>query len=136
MPAISQNTAIMLLGGLTATSSYVATVTGLNCLLTINAPTATVRGTQLSGTGYSSGGSAVTWAAATGTATGAIITNTNTLSWTNRGSSNWNVVGLELVDNGGAGTRKCFGIWSGQPYTIGPGSQFVVASAALAIALP
>ena len=126
----------MLLGGLTATSSFVATVTGLNCLLTINAPTATVVGTQLSGSGYASGGSAVTWASATGTATGGIITNTNTLSWTNNGSSTWNIVGLELWDNGGTGTRKCYGIWDGQPYQIGVGSQFVVAPSALGLAFP
>lgn len=126
----------MLLGGLTGTSSYVATVTGLNCLLTINAPTATVIGTPLAGTGYSSAGSAVTWAAATGTATGGIITNTNTLSWTNGGASPWTIVGLELWDNGGTGTRKCYGIWSGQPYSIGVGSQFVVAPSALSVSFP
>lgn len=124
----------MLLGGITGTASFVATSGGLNLRLTINAPTATVAGTQLSGTGYTAGGSAVTWAAATGTATGGIISNTNTLSWTNGGGSNWNIVGLELWDN--TPTRKCFGIWSGQPYTIGPGSQFVVAPSALAISLP
>jgi hypothetical protein len=126
----------MLLGGLTNTSAFIATNTGLNLRLTINAPTAAVDGTQLAGTGYTAGGSAVTWAAATGTATGGIITNTNTLTWTNGGGSNWNVVGCELWDRGGTAVRKCWGIWNGQPYTIGPGSQFVVAPSAISIAFP
>jgi len=124
----------MLLGGLTGTSAFIATSGGLNLRLMINAPTATVAGTQLSGTGYVSGGSAVTWASATGTATGGIITNTNTLAWTNGGASNWNVVACELWDN--TPTRKLFGIFAGQPYTIGPGSQFVLAPSAVGISFP
>lgn len=134
MPALDQGTAIMLLGGLTATASYVATVTGLKLRLMINAPTATVDGTQLSGTGYSAGGQAVTWGSATGTSTGAIITNTNTITWTNGGGSNWNIVGLELWDS--APSRKAYGLWNGQPYVIGPGSEFVVAASALSLAFP
>lgn len=136
MPALDSGTAQMLLGGITATGAYVATQTGLNLRLTINAPTATVNGTQLSGTGYTSGGSAVTWASAVTTATGAIITNTNTLTWTNGGASNWNIVGCELWDRGGTAVRKCYGLWNGQPYTIGPGSQFVVAPSAISISFP
>jgi hypothetical protein len=134
VPALDSGTAVMLLGGLTATASFTATDVGLNLRLTINAPTATVDGTQLAGTGYTSGGSAVTWAAATGTATGAIITNTNTLAWTNGGASNWNIVGMELWDN--TPTRKLYGIFAGQPYTIGPGSQFVLAPSSVSVSFP
>ena len=78
----------------------------------------------------------MTWAAATGTATGGIITNTNTLTWTNGGAANWNVVGIELWDNGGTGSRRCYGIWNGQPYVIGPGSQFVASPSAVSISFP
>lgn len=124
----------MLLGGLTGTGAFVATDVGLNLRLTINAPTATVAGTQLSGTGYTSGGSAVTWASAVGTATGGIITNTNTLTWTNGGGSNWNIVGMELWDN--TPTRKLYGIFVGQPYSIGPGSQFVLAPSSVSLSIP
>ena len=135
MPAIDQGTAEMLLSGITGVGSFVATSGTLSLRLTINAPTATVAGTQLSGTGYTTGGSAATWTAATGTTSGAVITNSNTFTWTNGGSANtWNVVGLELWDN--TPTRKCFGLWNGQPYVIGPGSQFVVAPGALAISFP
>jgi hypothetical protein len=134
LPALDSGTAIMLLGGLTATSSFVATNTALKLRLTINAPTATVNGTQLSGTGYSAGGQALTWGSATGTSTGAVITNTNTVTWTNGGGSNWNIVGLELWD--GVPSRKAFGLWNGQPYVIGPGSEFVVVASALSLAFP
>ncbi len=126
----------MLLNGLTATSpGFVATLTGLKLRLMINAPTATVDGTQLSGSGYTAGGSAVDWGTSTGTSTGAIITNTNTISWTNGSASNtWTIVGAELWDY--TPTRKCYGIWNGQPYVIGPGSTFQVASGGLSISFP
>ena len=121
----------MLLTGLTG-GSFVATLTGLKAHLTINAPTATVDGTALGGTGSTP--LAVTWGSATGTSSGAIITNTNTMTWTNNSLATWTVVGIELWDY--TPTRKFFGIWNGQPYTVGNGSQFVVAAAALSISLP
>ena len=132
MPAIDQTTAVELLTGLTGYGSYTATLTGLKCYLTINAPTATVDGTQLSGTGSTP--IAVTWGAPTGTSSGAIITNTNTMTWTNGTMSAWTICGLELWDYNPS--RRLFGIWNGQPYTVGPSSQFVVAAASLSIALP
>ena len=107
-------------------------MTGLKVHLTINAPTATVDGTALAGTGSSP--IAVTWGSATGTSSGAIITNTNTMTWTNGGSSPWTICGLELWDY--TPNRRLFGIWNGQPYTVGVGSQFVVAAAALSISFP
>ena len=120
-----------MLTGLTG-GSYTATLTGLKCYLTINAPTATVNGTPLAGTGSSP--IAVTWGAATGTSSGAIITNTNTMTWTNGGSSPWTITGLELWDY--TPSRRLYGIWQGQPFTVGVSSQFVVAAAALSISFP
>jgi len=131
MPAIDQGTAEMLLTGLTG-GSFVATLTGLKAHLTINAPTATVNGNALAGSGSSP--IAVTWGSATGTSSGGVITNTNTMTWANGGASNWTIVGIELWDY--TPTRKLFGIWNGQPYTVGPSSQFVVAAAALSISFP
>ena len=135
MPALDQAQAVNLLAGMTATASYTATLTGLKLRLMINAPTATVDGTQLSGSGYTAGGQAVVWGSATGTSTGAIITNTNTITWTNGSVSNtWNVVGLELWDY--TPVRIAYGLWSGQPYQIGPGSEFVVGAGALSLSFP
>ena len=132
MPAIDQGTAEMLLTGLTGSGSFVATSGSLSVHLTINAPTATVDGTPLAGTGSSP--IAVTWGASTGTSSGAIITNTNTMTWTNGGASPWTITGLELWD--ATPTRKFYGIWNGQPYTVGPNSQFVVAAAGLSVSFP
>jgi hypothetical protein len=56
------------------------------------------------------------------------------MTWTNGGASNWTITGLELWDF--TPTRKLFGIWTGQPFTVGPASQFVVAASALSISLP
>ena len=121
----------MLLTGLTG-GSFVATLTGLKVHLTINAPTATVDGTALAGGGSSP--QAVTWGSATGTSSGAIITNTNTITFTNSSSTIWTIVGCELWDY--TPTRKCYGLFNGQPYTVGNGSQFVLAAASLSISFP
>lgn len=121
----------MLLTGLTG-GSYVATLTGLLVHLTINAPTATVDGTPLAGSGSSP--IAVTWGSATGTSSGAIITNTNTMTWTNNSGATWTICGCELWD--ATPTRKCYGIFNGQPYTVGVSSQFVLAAAGLSISFP
>ena len=122
----------MLLNGLTGTGSFTATSGSLSAHLTINAPTATVDGTALAGTGSTP--LPVTWGTPTGTASGAISTNTNTMTWTNGGAATWNIVGIELWD--ATPTRKFYGIWNGQPYTVGPSSQFVVAPSALNISFP
>jgi hypothetical protein len=136
MPALDQNTALMLLKGLTGTSAYVATVTPLKCRLTMNAPTAAVAGAEISGPGYTAGGQTVTFGNLTVTPTGAQCSNTTTLAWTNNGSAAWTIVGLELWDSSGTPVRKGYGLWDGQPVLIGPGSPFDVAVAALTWQFP
>lgn len=136
MPALDQNTALMLFGGLTGTSPYVATVLPLKCRLTINAPTASVPGTELSGPGYTAGGLTVTFGNLTLTATGATCSNTTSLNWTNNGSAAWSIAGLELWDSSSTPVRKAYGLWDGQPFAIGPGSPFNVAIAAITWSFP
>jgi hypothetical protein len=124
----------MLLNGLTAVGSFTATSSPLKLRLMVNAPTATVDGTELSGTGYTALGTAITFASASGTSTGAVAANTNSITWTNGGSSAWSIAGLEIWD--ATPTRKFYGLWSNQPLVIGVGSPFTVAIAALGISIP
>jgi hypothetical protein len=137
MPAWDQGTAIMLLNGASGQSSYVATTAPVYLRLMISAPTSPVTGTELpGGGGYTTGGKIITWGAPTGTPSGAIMLNTNALTWTNSGVASWTLVGLELWDSAGTPKRLAYGLWDDQPLTIGPGSPFPVAIAGLGWAIP
>lgn len=136
MPALDQTVAIMLLNGLSAQSAFTASTSPLKLRLTLNAPTATVAGTEISGTGYTAGGSTITFGAPTGTATGALMVNTGALTWTNGGVASWQIVGSEVWDSAGTPRRIAYGAWDDQPLTIGPGSPFQVAIGGYAISFP
>ena len=135
-PALDQAVAEMLLNGLGGVSSFTATVTPLKLRLMVTAPTATVTGTELSGTGYTAGGSTITFASATGTSTGGQMLNSNSISWTNSGAVAWSLVGLEIWDSSGTPRRLAFGLWDDQPITVGPGTSFPVAVNAVAWTFP
>lgn len=136
MPALDQGTAVMLLDGLTGTSAYVATTTPLKLLVCMNTPTATVPGTQISGSGYTAGGQTITFSAPTGTATGAIALNSAAITWTNGGSAAWNVYGIEIWDSAGTPVRKAFGPVDDAPLVIGPGSPLTFAIGSIAWVFP
>ena len=110
----------------TAFSAVAAT----NILLGTSAPSATATMTQLTGGGgYTTGGSSITWSAVSAAAT----SNSNTVSWTNTGSS-WSLVGLEIW-NSGATVRYLFGSWTGQPISVPTGDTFQCSAAGVAIGL-
>ncbi len=136
MPALDQGTAVNTLGALAGLNSFTATTTPTKIRLMMNAPTATVAGTEISGSGYTAGGITISWGTVAGTATGALVLNSNALSWTNGGVSAWTIVGLEIWDSSGTPVRKAWGIWDDQPLTIGPGSPFSVAIGAVGWSFP
>lgn len=95
-----------------------------------SAPTATANMTQLTGTGYTAGGTVMTFNAASAAAT----SNSSTASWTNGSGGTWSIVGLE-VWNSAASTRYLFGSWTGQPISVANGNTFSVAAAGIAVSL-
>lgn len=103
--------------------------TSVQCLLGTSAPTATGNMTQLSGTGYSAGGTVMTF----NTASAAATSNSSTASWTNGGST-WSIVGIEIWNNG-ATTRHLFGTWTGQPISIATANTFAIAAAGVSVTL-
>lgn len=105
-------------------------VSATNILLGTNAPNATTDMTQLSSAGYPTGGSAITW----NTVSSAATSNSDTVSWTNTGSSSWSLVGLEIW-NSAATTRYLWGTWSGEPVTVAVGNTFQVSPAAITASL-
>jgi hypothetical protein len=103
--------------------------TSVQCLLGTSAPTATGNMTQLSGSGYTAGGTVMTF----NTASAAATSNSSTASWTNGGST-WSIVGLEIWNNG-ATTRHLFGTWTGQPISIAGSNSFAIAAAGISVTL-
>src|SRR5581483_11313709 len=118
MPALDQGTALMLLGGLTGQSAYTSTTTPLKLHVCMTTPTATVPGTEISGPGYTAGGSTVAFGTPTGTATGGIALNTAAITWTNSGSAAWTIYGLDIYDSSGTPVRKAFGPVDDAPLVI------------------
>jgi hypothetical protein len=91
-------------------------------------PSVTVNMNELSGTGYTAGGTAVTFnTAAAGIATGPVTQTT----WTNSSGSSWTIVGIEIWDTAGTPLRWMWGFWTGQPITVANGNTFQVAAGAV-----
>ena len=93
--------------------------------------TAAAAGTELTGSGYTAGGAAITTASAA-SAAGSAVTLPNMsggLSWTNGSGAAWSVASLDITD--GAGTRAWFGPFTGQPISVANGNTFAVAQNAV-----
>lgn len=130
MAAIDQNQAVQLMKAILAQASCEAT-TGINTRLGTTAPNGTTAMTQLSGTGYTAGGTATTFGTPTTSGGGATAANTTVLTWTNSSGSSWSIVGIELWDQAGTPLRWMWGSWTGQPVTIANGNTFQVAAGAI-----
>jgi hypothetical protein len=123
-------TATLAIGG----SNTVGATSPLKLKLTSTAPSSTTAGTELSATGYTAGGTAITFATASGGSTSG--PTGSAISWTNSGGSSWgSIVGLEVWDTAGTPVRWWFGTWSGQPIVIAAGNTFSVSVSAVTVTL-
>lgn len=107
------------------------TVAATKIRLGTNAPTATANMTELTGTGYTAGGSSISW----NTASAAATSNSGSVSWTNSSGGTWSIVGLEIWDTAGTPLRHLWGTWTGQPVSIANGNTFQVAAAGISVSL-
>lgn len=118
-------------GGIPGTQLTALPATAMKLKLTSTASTGSASGTEITGTGYTSGGIAST-TASTPSSSGSSVTlpsGTSPFSWTNGSGSSWSIVSLELTD--GSGGRVWYGNWSGQPITVANGNTFAVAANAI-----
>jgi hypothetical protein len=125
--AIDQTQAAKLVNASLAISSALAT-TGIKQKLGTTVPTGSADMTELTGSGYTTGGTAVTWNSAT---PGNAATNSSAPSWTNGSGSAWNIEALELWDEAGTPLRWWYGTWTGYPVTVNNGNTFAEAAAAV-----
>jgi hypothetical protein len=98
------------------------------------ASTASAAGTELTGTGYTAGGTAL-GTASTASSSGSAVTLPagSALSWTNGSGGAWSIVSMDLTDN--AGVRTWFGNFNGQPISVANGNTFQIAVAGVSISL-
>lgn len=129
MAMFDQADATLILKAELNATNYTAATT-VATLLGTNAPTATANMTQLTGTGYTTGGTVMTW----NTASAAATSNSSTASWTNGSGSTWSIVGVEIW-NGAASTRHLWGTWTGQPISIANSNTFAIAAAGISVTL-
>ena len=108
--------------------------TAMKVRLNSGASTASAAGTELSGTGYTTGGTAVP-AASTASSAGSSVTlpASSALSWTNGSGGAWSIVSMDLTSS--AGTRAWFGNFNGQPISVANGNTFQVAVGGITISL-
>ena len=121
-------TATLAIGG----SNTVGATSPVKVKLTTTAPSNVTAGTELSATGYTAGGTAITFATASGGSTSG--PTGSAISWTNSGGTAWTgIVGLEIWDTAGTPIRWWFGTWSGQPIVIAAGNTFSVSTSAITV---
>lgn len=113
-------------GGIPGTALTALSATAMKLKLTSTASTAAASGTELTGTGYTAGGTAL-GTASTSSTNGSAVTLPagSAVSWTNSSGSSWSIQSLEITD--GAGTRVWFGDFTGAPITVANGNTFQIA---------
>ena len=100
--------------------------------LTSTASSAAASGTELTGTGYTAGGQALSAASsASSSGSGVTLPAGSALSWTNGSGGTWSIVSFELTDS--AGARTWFGNFNGQPISVANGNTFQIAVAGISI---
>lgn len=136
MAAIVQAQANRILDLTLGTSSPTMFTGAAKVRLTTTAPTATAAGTELTGTGYTTGGTSLSGntfqAAAAGQAVGP---HTSALTWTNGSGGAWALVGVEIWDSAGTPLRWWYGTLNGQPVSIAIGNTFRIDIDALVASL-
>lgn len=102
--------------------------------LNSTASSASAAGTELTGTGYTAGGTALGTASTASTAGSAVTIPAGTaLSWTNASGGAWSIVSWDLTD--GAGARTWYANFNGQPIAVANGNTFQVAIGGISVSL-
>lgn len=121
-------------GGIPGTWTALST-SAMKMRLASTASSASAAGTELTGTGYTTGGTTITTASTPSSAgSSVLLPNVSAgLSWTNGSGSAWSINSLDITDN--AGVRTWFGPFTGAPVAVAIGNTFNVAQNAVTCAL-
>ena len=117
-----------------AVFTALSSAAGMKLKLTSTASTASASGTELTGSGYTAGGTALTNSSSASSAGSAVtLPATAAVSWTNASGGNWVINSLEITDN--AGVRAWYGLFNGAPITVANGNTFQIAVNAVTVSL-
>lgn len=102
--------------------------------LNSTASTASAAGTELTGTGYTTGGTAL-GTASTASSAGSNVTLPagSALTWTNSSGGAWSINSFDLTDS--AGLRTWFASFNGAPVSVANGNSFQIAVGGITLAL-
>jgi hypothetical protein len=113
-------------GGVPGTQLPALNAGAMKLKLTSTASTGSASGTELTGAGYTAGGTAFgTGSAASSAGSNVTCPAGSAISWTNGSGGSWSIVSLEITD--AAPIRVWYGNWNGQPITVANGNTFQVA---------
>lgn len=131
MGALDQTKANNVIDALVGTAAFTS-VPGVHVRLMTANGSATANGTELTGTGYTAGGTVITFgAAATGQASSSV-----TVTWTNSSGGSWSITGVEIWTTDATPKRIAWGALATNPTTVPNGAQFQIASGNLTIQFP
>lgn len=121
-------------GGIPGSFGTALSSSAMKVRLNSTLSTASAAGTELTGTGYTAGGTALS-SASTASSAGSAVTLPagSALSWTNGSGGAWSIASMDLTDN--AGVRCWFGPFTGQPISVANGNIFQLAVGAVSISL-
>lgn len=125
MAALDNAQATTTLKAILGLGAWATAPTANKIRLGTTAPTAGTAMTELTGSGYTAGGSTIAWAAVSGTPP--TSTNSGAITWTNNSGGNWAIVGGETWDTAGTPLRWLFGSWNGQPVNVANLNAFQLA---------
>lgn len=131
MGALDQTKANNTIDALLGTAAFTAVPSVHVRLMTANG-SATANGTELTGTGYTAGGTVITFAAA---ATGSASSNV-TVSWTNSSGGSWSITGVEIWTTDATPKRIAWGALTTNPTSVPNGAQFQITSGNLTLQFP
>jgi hypothetical protein len=130
--AIDQAMVSKILNSTTSNTAFTTLTTGFKMRLNSTLSTASASGTELTVSGYTAGGSAVTFT--TSSAGSAVTTpHAGAVSWVNGSGGSWSIASLDILDGGA--TRTWWGPFTGQPISVANGNTFQVAQDAVSISL-
>lgn len=96
--------------------------------------TSAAAGTELTGGGYTTGGTALGTASGVSAAGSAVTFPAGAaLSWTNSSGGAWSIASFDLTDS--AALRTWFGPFTGQPISVANGNVFQIAINAISVSL-
>jgi hypothetical protein len=121
-------------GGIPGSFGTALTAAAMKVRLNSTLSTASAAGTELTGTGYTAGGTSLATASTASSAGSAVtLPAGSALSWTNGSGGTWSIASLDLTDS--TGVRTWFGPFTGQPISVANGNIFQIAVNAVSIGL-